>query len=192
MSLADSLLLDPCAYHIWIAVRTDGLSGTGTISDPLNGSPQTQFDALMASFPANTIVHLGPGTFITSGYINDENFGWEVKQGMKISGAGIDVTILKILNADAEEGDHCYAIGHDLSNKIDYFELSDLTLDCNLSLSPLEGPPAIRSGAIRIMGNHCRVQRAKAINWGTRTSSDCYVFAVITANPDTDVEETVN
>jgi hypothetical protein len=34
MSLVDALLLDPYPLHIFIAVRTDGANGSGTINDP--------------------------------------------------------------------------------------------------------------------------------------------------------------
>ena len=38
MSLLDSLLLDPARLDVWIALRTDGVKGTGTESDPYDGS----------------------------------------------------------------------------------------------------------------------------------------------------------
>jgi hypothetical protein len=42
MSLLDSLLLDPARLEIWIALRTDGVKGLGTESDPYNGSPRLE------------------------------------------------------------------------------------------------------------------------------------------------------
>jgi len=38
MSLTDALLLDPQKLDIWIALRTDGAKGSGTESDPYDGS----------------------------------------------------------------------------------------------------------------------------------------------------------
>ena len=38
MSLLESLLLDPARLDVWIAARVDGVKGTGTESDPYNGS----------------------------------------------------------------------------------------------------------------------------------------------------------
>ena len=38
MSLIDALLLDPAPFEVWIACRTDGLKGSGTASDPYDGS----------------------------------------------------------------------------------------------------------------------------------------------------------
>jgi len=34
MSLIDSLLLEPYRLNVWIARRTDGIKGTGTVADP--------------------------------------------------------------------------------------------------------------------------------------------------------------
>src|SRR5437762_3346745 len=38
MSLLDALLLEAFPLDVWIAVRTDGVRGTGTENDPWNGS----------------------------------------------------------------------------------------------------------------------------------------------------------
>ena len=46
MSLLDALLLDPYLFEIWIAARTDGVKGSGTLNDPYDGSTVTKFDAL--------------------------------------------------------------------------------------------------------------------------------------------------
>ncbi|HEV2392533.1 MAG TPA: hypothetical protein VG146_09240 [Verrucomicrobiae bacterium] len=51
MSLMDALLLDPFALDVWIAPRTDGVSGTATESDPLDGSTQAKFDGAMLALP---------------------------------------------------------------------------------------------------------------------------------------------
>lgn len=37
MSLSDALLLDPAPFDIWIAARTDGAKGSGTLNDPYDG-----------------------------------------------------------------------------------------------------------------------------------------------------------
>src|SRR5205814_1055697 len=60
MSLLDALLLDPYRMNVWIALRTDGVAGTGTQNYPFDGSTATKFDALMGGFSANTRVNLGP------------------------------------------------------------------------------------------------------------------------------------
>ena len=39
MSLTDALLLDPQKLDVWIALRTDSVKGSGTESDPFDGTP---------------------------------------------------------------------------------------------------------------------------------------------------------
>jgi hypothetical protein len=68
MSLLEALLLDPVRIHVWIAQRSDGIAGSGTQTDPYDGSTLAKFDALMSGMALNTCVHLGPGEFETAGY----------------------------------------------------------------------------------------------------------------------------
>jgi hypothetical protein len=60
MALLDALLLDSVPFNVWIAHRTDGIKGSGTASDPYDGSTQAKFDARMSELQPNTRVHLGP------------------------------------------------------------------------------------------------------------------------------------
>jgi len=196
MSLLDSLLLDPPRLDVWIAVRTDGVAGTGTESDPYDGSTQVKFDALMNSFAAYTTIHLGPGTFETRGYSNVALGGghptWQPKAGMKILGSGIDVTYLKIVNAGSYnnttlENGLYFAIGATLGNVVDYFEVSDLTIDSNMAGQPVTpglGYAHLACGAIRVTGSYVRIRRVKAINWGTQTEVlECFVLDAGSADP---------
>jgi hypothetical protein len=43
MSLLEALLLDSYRMNVWIAYRTDGVAGSGTQSDPFDGSTQAKF-----------------------------------------------------------------------------------------------------------------------------------------------------
>ena len=38
MSLTEALLLDPYPFEVWIALRSDGVAGSGTAEDPYDGS----------------------------------------------------------------------------------------------------------------------------------------------------------
>jgi hypothetical protein len=86
------LLLDPYRMNVWVAARTDGVPGTGTHSDPYDGSTQAKFDSLMSTMPSNTCVHLGPGIFQTNGYADGVSGGWQAQKAMKIVGSGQDVS----------------------------------------------------------------------------------------------------
>src|SRR5690348_2212222 len=112
--------------EFWIAMRTDGYTGSGAPSDPYDGSSPACFDNLMLSFPDNVTIHLGPGVFQTGG-----TSVWNPKNGWKLVGAGIDVTIIKLVlkPTTAVPGEY-WAIG--TGNYIDGFEASDFTVDCNL------------------------------------------------------------
>jgi hypothetical protein len=182
MSLLDAIFLDAYRINVWIAYRTDGVTGTGTQNDPWDGSTATKFDALMNGVSVNTTVHLGPGTFQTSGYADGLSGGWQPKSAMKIVGSGIDVTTLKLANTTATNH-HLFAIGHQLGpgSLMDYFEVSGLTFDCNLAL---QSGASVAAGAVRILGNHARIRLVKVINWGTKNSSTpCFVIAALTADP---------
>src|ERR1041385_4563936 len=192
MSLLDALLLDPYRINVWIAYRTDGVAGSGTQNDPYDGSTAAKFDAIMNSLSPNTAVHLGPATstnpFTTTGFWTTSDgstgSGWQAKAGMKIIGSGIDVTTLKLTGATDPSGSltrHYFAIGHALSSTtIDCFEVSDLTIDCNLAQTGTK----FACGAVRVMGSYALTRRVKVINWGRKTSGpDCFVVAMITADP---------
>ena len=103
---------------------------------------------------------------------------------------------------------HYHAIGMNISpsgttaaTAVDGFEVSDLTIDCgmnrvNISSNPaqpqyveaqqLRGTdqyPKIACGAVRVFGSHCRINRVKAINWGTKTLKEgCFVFSIVDAS----------
>ncbi len=143
-----------------------------------------RFDEIMSTLGVNTTVHLGPTTanrpFLTKGYRDGGGGGWQAKLAMKIVGSGIDVTTIRLVG-QAMNGTY-YAIGHDFAGgTVDYFEVSDLTIDANLMI-----PTANSSvcGAVRVMGNHARVRRIKAINWGANAVKPLFVVSVVTADPD--------
>jgi hypothetical protein len=154
MSLTDSLLLDPYPFDVWIAQRSDGLKGSGTLNDPYDGSTQARFDSVMSGLSANTRVHLGPGTFVTNGYSDEVTPGWQIQAGMKIVGSGMDVTTLQIANRQTgSTSARVVAVGHALTagspshaNLVDFAEVSDLTIDCNLGA---QTGTAIACGAVR-------------------------------------------
>jgi hypothetical protein len=197
MSLTAALLLDPHRDRrdVWIAYRTDGIAGSGTASDPYNGSTWERFDAVLRSVPEDSILRLGPSPrdaegdpvpFLTRGYYDGApaDYGWQPKRGQNIIGSGIDVTVLRLTGAQ-QTGGHYFAIGHPLATDLDHpgtqvnlCEISDLTIDCNLDGQPTD----VACGAVRLKGHHARIRRVKAIQWGSRTSARGYVLSVITAD----------
>lgn len=147
----------------------------------------------MNSLPAYAWIHLGPGVFKTQGYIVGALSGWP-KPGMRITGSGVDATTLQVANPEASDT-MLFALGHPLNlgtqpNLLDYFELSDLTIDCNLA----NGTGAnVSCGGVRVMGNHLRLHRVKVINWGTKTTAKpCLALAVVAADPSVLVPSTID
>lgn len=63
MSLLNALFLEPYPLEVWIAYRTDGIKGSGTLNDPWDGSTDAKFDSIMNGLPANTPVRVHLLTF---------------------------------------------------------------------------------------------------------------------------------
>jgi hypothetical protein len=74
---------------------------------------------------------------------------------------------------------------------VDGFEVSDLTINCNIDNQPLRGSveynyTPVACGAVRLFGSHCLIRRVKAINWGTKSFKEgCFVFSIIDASAET-------
>src|SRR5438445_1951431 len=104
MSLSEALLLDPYPFEVWIAARTDGVGGSGSASDPYDGSTADRFDAIMSTkIPENMKINLGPGVFETRGGRSGYS-GWRPKNGWKIVGSGMGLTTLKLVDASVRDG----------------------------------------------------------------------------------------
>jgi hypothetical protein len=137
----------PAGYtRIFIAERTDGKVGTGSVSDPYDGSSAEKLDTLLRgrseSGVANLIICIGPGTFQTEGtgdyviglgHVNKDHAGFTVNRGWKIHGAGEDRTTLRLAdlfkypNGKLLEGIIIGTYNFDSSG----VEVSHMTLDDN-------------------------------------------------------------
>jgi hypothetical protein len=131
-SLIDALLCESTRINVWLARRTDGISGSGSAADPFCANTAEQFDAIMSNttkVPANSCVHLGPGIFETKGFCDEGGGGWEARAGVHIAGSGIDVTTLKLVGASVADRQY-FAVGHALgsgSSSVDFFSITSLT-----------------------------------------------------------------
>jgi len=80
--------------------------------------------------------------------------------------------------------------GSGAASTVDFFEVSDLTIDCNWSQ---QSGASVASGAVRIMGNHSRVVRVKVKNWGVKTGGPSgFVVAMLTGDPTSGVNGVTN
>jgi hypothetical protein len=150
---------------VWITVRTDGRSGDGSQGNPFNGSTQAKFDALMATLPANTTIHLGPGTFQT----NLATRIWILGNGWQISGAGMYLTAVQAIgNLSSYHGG--LAVLDNQTTSISTTPRSnvairDLTLDANepgLTMpSGSGGEYDLTVMGVRLAGSHNLVEHQK-------------------------------
>ena len=157
---------------IYLAVRTDGVGGSGTPADPYDASTATKFDALLYQFTSNTNFHYAIGTYQTT--------GWKFSQtqtanpGCKHFGAGVDKTILQLVNASGGQlGGVMFGIDYD--GESDGFELHDMTLDCNAPGNPqFTGGQGIVA-AVSVQGNNILLDNLKVIGFGTgKAGLECF------------------
>jgi hypothetical protein len=146
--------------EIWLAIRpaeADG-SGSGTPSDPFAVNTPSGFASVMrnpAKVPFDAIVRLMPGIYRTRGTVgngydstNIEPF-WQPRTGQKILGSGMHLTTLKF-EWDLQDPKPQPGQRHNMILSADYlssWELSDLTLDCNLQNAPFD-PTVKESGTV--------------------------------------------
>lgn len=175
----DGTLLNIYKIHVWIAFRTDGIAGEGTIINPYDGSTAAKLDALLRGFDVNTVIHFGPGVFLTQGYAGlatHEGIRWTIKSGWRIEGSGMESTTLKLVDiADAPEDSHLYVCFSDsLEGLVNHIEISDITIDANI-----DGQSgSVKSGCISIFGANCILYRVRAKGWGSKAVTYQEPFAI--------------
>ena len=153
------------AKTVYIAPRTDGIAGNGTISNPYDASTEAKFDALIPTLPESSTIVLLPGTYYTK-YTNWPNF-------CSVIGSGINNT--KIVNStlpsEAVAGSGysvIYIVGDNVT-------VSNLTIDCNW-----QNIKALRrkNGAVSLLGRNCMIDKIRAINFGGDYTNGYEAFPV--------------
>ena len=176
------------SQNIWIAMRTDGLSGSGTQADPFDGSTMDKFDAVLLNYQLtpNLGIHLsGVGPFRTRA-----NHNWIVQPGWVISGDGMYSTTIQV--GGSVTGLHGVTVFVANSNiSTDNIVIQDLTIDCNwaeLSLTAdngLGGEKSITVTAVGICGSNNLLQRVRCINSYGTAANRLEHFALFLAGPRT-------
>jgi hypothetical protein len=139
----------PTGYtRIFVAYRNDGKPGTGSPSDPFDGSAAEKFDTILRTRSESAvhklIVCIGPGTFQTEGdhdYVLGKGHldkshpaGFTVNDGWRVHGTGVDRTTLRLadLFTDPSTGKYLKGILISINDPASAgVEISDLTLDDN-------------------------------------------------------------
>lgn len=148
--------------EVWLAVWNppDG-TGDGSPGNPWAVNTPSLFATIMNTrVGPNSIIRLMPGLFRTRG-ANGEGYGlpggliWQPRSGQRIVGSGINSTILQFswdtsdtnnLFPNPSPGQRHYIMTS--SDFLHSFELSDLTIDCNMQSSNCFDPAVIASGGV--------------------------------------------
>jgi hypothetical protein len=153
--------------EVWIAVRTDGLPGTGTQADPYDGSTAEKFDEAMLRLPWTGLnIHLiGSGPFRS-----DLRHNWHLHSGWTLSGDGMDVTVVQMVGNLGGVTGGASLLSSDPNYTTDNVTIRDLTVDCNwpeLSATADDGAGGEKNakiGAVVLWGSNNLVQRVRSIN----------------------------
>ncbi|MDD5199117.1 MAG: hypothetical protein PHC88_04880 [Terrimicrobiaceae bacterium] len=183
---------------IYFAIRSDSSQGSGTLTDPFNGKAKTLGDSLpsgwaswfdynMHSLGPNTQVNLASGTYETQGN-NDGNatHGFLLQPNITLRGAGMGVTIVKLVGINATAGGTHIAISSgdyakapllaSLAN-CDNVSVENITVDCN-SINVI-GQPTINSWdavyGVFLSGSNCSIRGVEVVNsYGRQVGSGPY------------------
>ena len=160
--------------EIYLAARSDGKEGAGTVADPLDAGTQARFDAALARLGPNTAIHLGPGTYHTKGAAS-----FSVKPWWKIRGAGSEVTSI-IQDRTGKISCTVFA------GTADGVEIEDLSVDCGFqNQQVVNGKIKANASAIGIGGSHIAVRRCLFRNYGSPYDAETGEnFAVFIGSPD--------
>ena len=209
--LEDELLNPPVVQmEIWIALRTDGVPGSGTRADPYNGSTAALLDGVLSDstrVPDKAFIHFGPGIFETTGgfgafapgdptptpYV----VGWEPRSGWRLVGSGIWATTLKLVRASSVPNVNYCVVGKRSGDPhLQGFSISEVTIDCNLGglpATPGDAFARVSSSAIRLPGRDIQVRNVRVINFGTRTTEqECFPVMVTFGTTGSDSENMIN
>ena len=162
--------------NIYLAVRTDGVAGTGTASNPFDASTAAKYDQLLATYSQNTVFNYAAGTYQTSGW----RFRARKSAGTdcKHYGAGMDQTVIQLVGANDISQDGVM-FGTDYDATADGFELHNLTLDCNALGNPKFVNHLGSIGAISAAGSNILIQGIKVIGFGTsQAGSECFAVSI--------------
>ncbi len=177
--------------EIWIAVRTDGRAGTGTIADPFDGSGtnyDTKMSALAVAGAQNITIHLGAGQFLTN-VANGNGTAFFVQAGWHIKGAGkYQTTVLMTGNIAGLFHDfQAFKTDNTSANlTFDDIEISDLTVDCGTALlataTTVLGQKKCQLGGITLSGSFINVHDCRVIHQYGSLANNLESFGIVAHN----------
>ncbi len=171
--------------------------GSGTREDPWRVDSAETFDERMRGIPANSIIHLGKGTFETYGSGAPDQKGFLVKSGWQVIGAGQKQTTIRLLGCtpDTQAGSGIGRMffsgwGAGVENVV----FRDFTADCNADgVRKRMRRDNITLEAINLFGRQITIQRIRAINAIGRRANpnanpEAFVIAVSPRDDNTEAD----
>jgi hypothetical protein len=115
------------ANAVYIAIRADEVAGSGTKSDPFNGSSASKLFAVLTALPVNTHLHFAAGTYQIDVVDADKGV---IKSGWQIHGAGKSLTTIRLTGSLAV-GTFIWVLRSPGGVFTSNVRVTDLTVDCN-------------------------------------------------------------
>lgn len=161
--------------EVWI--KTVGpLGGDGTQDDPFNGSDVDRLDEFLRVLPENTVIHFLPGKYRTRGYHageSDPSKIWQPKRGQKLIGAGVDVTVLRLVDASIPTTGYS-VIGCEYNQNADDLEITGMTLDADLD----NQVGAKLANCIGVFGSRIHIHHIKGRRFGSLNNTlECFAIS---------------
>jgi hypothetical protein len=158
----------PPAVQIYIAPRTDGISGSGSATDPYDASTAAKYDAIVQGHhDRGTAIYYAPGLYWTNGW------QWSLPQTayphVYHIGPGRDLATVRLQGSAAPIMGNVelaiFACSYDKA--VDGFQLHNLTLDCNATTNTSFVSRLSEIRAVDIRGSNVLVKNCKIMGWGT-------------------------
>jgi len=150
--------------HIYIAIRSDGLVGSGTKADPFDGSVSAKLDAVLRGIHNGTTVHFGPGTFLSSGFRDDDSeTGFSVKPKCRYLGAGSNMTTFKITSVRRNSHLACAFCSGGTNGDVSGASVENVTLDMNGAEIVAANNPDLSTYGVLLPGSNNIIRKVHLI-----------------------------
>jgi hypothetical protein len=172
---------------VYISIRKDGRRGSGTQTDPFDGSTAEKFDLIMEMIRPKTGVHLAKGAIFETNGLKwpDDSKGWTVKDGLHISGNGATVRLVSYPGVwtQAKPQKHVVIGNRYYEEPANNVVIENLTIDANWqNLSCPWTNKAVMCSFLYGSNNAYRRVRAMNMYGDSAGHTECFSLAFSAAN----------
>lgn len=158
--------------EIWITLRADGKPGTGTQSDPYDGSTTARFDGVLASVGPSSVIHLerpkrGSGPPVTMRTAS-QGRNWQLRNGWRLLGEGMyDVVVQLAGPAPSQPYIESVIPSYEIADNV---ICRDFTCDSNWAELELTSPTGLggekncKVGGFSLCGSNGLIENVRAIH----------------------------